>query len=82
MEAHLRTEEVHAMATATQAPPPGADSHSCCTELIDYVDALEIMSCHDSQVSLGGSQLFALLHSIKEKAGRVMNALNAEVSHG
>lgn len=69
------------MATVKQAPPPGADSHSCCTELVDYVDGLEQMSCHDSQVSLGGSQLFAVLHSIKEKATRVMDALNAEVGH-
>lgn len=70
------------MVTATDTRPPGADSHSYCTELIDYVDALETMSCHDSQVALGGSQLFALLHSIKEKAARVMGALDAEVGHG
>lgn len=69
------------MPTATDAPRPGADSHSCCTELIDFVDALEIMSCHESQVSLGGSQLFAVFHTIKDKATRVMDALNAEVSH-
>ncbi len=68
------------MATERKKPRPGEDSHSLCTELVDYVDALEMMSCHDSQVSLGGSQLFAVMHSIKEKAARVMDALNAEVA--
>lgn len=69
------------MNTAKQTPRVGEDSHSCCIELVDFVDGLEIMSCHDSQVSLGGSQLFAVLHTIKQKADRVLHALNAEVAH-
>lgn len=68
------------MATARQTPR-GGDSHSQCTELVDYVDALEIMSCHDSQVSLGGSQLFALFTTIKQKAAGILAALDQEVSH-
>ena len=69
------------MATARTIPRPGEDPHSQCTELVDYVEAFEIMSTHDAQASLGGSQLFAVLHSIKEKADRVLHALNAEVNH-